>query len=126
MDYQATSAGRSLLQARPLGREFIVRGSTLASGCRSSLIPSPDAGEIGASMAVLRVVLLGMTGLAVVVIVVLNAVTARRETSRRKPLIAYEPQDILGMASRAKREAKRRVLAPTDVRKQQRAPPSAP
>ena len=60
-------------------------------------------------MAVLRAVLLGMTVLAVLVIVILNAVTGRRESSRRNQLIAYEPMDILGVGSRAKREAKRRV-----------------
>jgi hypothetical protein len=45
----------------------------------------------------------------VLVIVILNAVTGRRESSRRNQLIAYEPMDILGVGSRAKREAKRRV-----------------
>jgi len=62
-------------------------------------------------MAVLRVVLLGMTALTVLVIVVLNAVSGRRESSRRNQLIAYEPTDILGVGSRAKREAKRRVTS---------------
>ena len=94
-----------------MSRGCVVRGSTLAFRFRYSLIPLAGAGEIGASMAVLRVVLLGMTVLAVLVIVILNAVTGRRESSRRNPLIAYEPMDILGVGSRAKREAKRRVTS---------------
>ena len=91
------------------GSIFLRQHFCIRFGC--SLIPLAGAGEIGASMAVLRAVLLGMTVLVVLVIVILNAVTGRRESSRRTPLIAYEPMEILGVGSRAKREAKRRVTS---------------